>query len=604
MSEALLDLARSALRGGDAAQAVRLAQKVLKSRPDDREAMATLAQAEHRLGRFDAAVEIFSELTILESNHAGFWLGLALAHKGADRLEPTYEAVRRSVDLDPRNPLAQNTLGLCAMHLHRGDEALAAFDAAIRIDPLVAALHRNRGLVLVGLSRHEEAYGSFQRALELAPTDFASLVQVASLHLRHDRTAEAAAFAERALALKPDDPEALFYLARAHAHLGQSERAYQEFQRAADREPAYRTPFAIWLIEEGRLTEANALLAQQSPDDGVALYYFIETQGFPATPEQIERLTKISADETLPVDALAFANYALGKAHERSGDYAESMAAYDRANARYFGTKLKHVHDLMGTIDAEVADAKRIFTRERMMELRTQGLRDARPIFIIGMIRSGTTLLEQIVSSHSQVVPAGELRFWMERGPYALQDLSQLRSFAEAYSTVLSQIHPTAPRITDKMPLNLRFLGLIQAAFPNAKFLWMRRDPMDTCFSVYATPFTDPPIFSYNLRNIGTVFRKYEELMHHWQSVLPPEMVLEVRYEDLVSDLETQTRRIFNYLELPFEEATLHPEQNAAAVRTPSSMQVRQPVNRRAVERWRPFAPWLGELVAGLEGSV
>jgi hypothetical protein len=167
------------------------------------------------------------------------------------------------------------------------------------------------------------------------------------------------------------------------------------------------------LIEEGRLAEANALLAHQSPDDGVALYYFIETQGFPATAEQIERLTRIAGDETLPVDAQAFANYALGKARERSGDYAESMAAYDRANARFFGTKLKHLHDLMGTIDAEVADAKRIFTREKLVDLRAQGLSDARPIFIVGMIRSGTTLLEQVVSSHSQVAPAGDLRFWM-----------------------------------------------------------------------------------------------------------------------------------------------------------------------------------------------
>jgi len=603
MSAALLDLARSALRGGDAAQAVRLAQKVLKSLPDDREAMATLATAEHRLGRFDAAEALFSTLTELEPQNAGFWLGLALAHKGADCLEPTYDAVRRSVDLDADNPLAQNTLGLCAMHLNRGDEALAAFDAAIRLDPMVPALHRNRGLVLVGLSRHVEAYDSFARALDLAPNDVASLVQVASLHLRHDRTAEAVTFAARALALKPDDPEAMFYLARAHAHLGQSELAYQEFQRAADREPAYRTPFAIWLIEEGRLAEANALLAQQSPDDGVARYYFIETQGFPATGEQLEQLTRIATDETLPVDAQAFANYALGKARERSGDYAESMSAYDRANARFFGTKLKHVHDLMGTIDAEVADAKRIFTREKLADLREQGLPDARPIFIVGMIRSGTTLLEQVVSSHSQVAPAGELRFWMERGPYALQDLSQLPAFGEAYSALISQIHPTASRITDKMPLNLRFLGMIQAAFPKATFLWIRRDPMDTCFSVYTTPFTDPPIFSYNLRNIGTVFRKYEELMQHWQSVLPAGAVLEVRYEDLVSDLEAQTRRIFEYLELPFEEACLHPEQNAAAVRTPSSMQVRRPVNRNAVERWRPFAPWLGELVAGLNGE-
>jgi hypothetical protein len=188
----------------------------------------------------------------------------------------------------------------------------------------------------------------------------------------------------------------------------------------------------------------------------------------------------------------------------------------------------------------------------------------------------------------------------MENGPTALNHLDQIPSIAARYRRVLDANGGTSRRVTDKMPLNLRFLGLIHACFPNAKFVHIQRDPMDTCFSIYTTPFADPPLFSYDLGNIGKVCRHYSRLMAHWAAVIPSDRLLTVRYEDLVTEQEPETRRILAFLGLEWEEACLSPERNRSAVLTPSTLQVRQKVNRNAVGRWKPYEAWLGPLKTAL----
>lgn len=564
-----------------------------------------LALIQHRSGNSLVASELFRNLADENPDAVEDWRGLAMARKALSDLAGTYEASKRVVELTPNDPLALNALGLCAYHMNQGDEALAYFNKAISLQPSVPALHRNRGIVLVGISRHAEAEASFLRALELDRNDFASLVQLSSLHLRHERPADSRKYSRRAIALRPGDPEANFYLARALVQLDEPKEAKKHFEVASQSDPRFLTPYAIWMIEEGKAEEAKDVLRRRldiDPLDGLALYYAIEIGKVGATPEQVKSLESIALDDDHPADSQAFANYALGKHWERQKKYESAFAAYQKANDRFFGLKLRHVNDLVGTIDQEVEDNRARFTRSLVQDLQKTGSSDSRPIFIIGMIRSGTTLLEQIVSAHSQVSGAGELRYWMENGPYAFQDLRRLSEFARGYSALIDRLLPGELRVTDKMPLNLRFLGLIASAFPRAKFLWTRRHPMDTCFSVYATPFTDPPIFSYSLRNIGYVYRKYEELMAHWLEVLPPGTIHEIHYESLVEDQESTTRAILEYLELPFEDACLAPEKNQAAVRTPSSLQVRNPVYRTSVQRWKNFEPWLDELKEGLEG--
>lgn len=595
---------RAAVARGDWQSVRDVSKRALKAVPGDVQVKAILARSESHLGNHEAAVSLCRELTGAQPKNPEFWMALCMAEKAKGDVDAAELSARKVIELRPRDPLAWNTVGLCCLHQNRGEEALAAFERALEIQPEVGALHRHRGMVLVRLSRHAEAYASFEKALQIDPRDFQSWLQMASLHLRHDRNEDTVECAQHALRLRPEHPEALFYLARAKAHLGQKAEADDLFRRATKGENRYINTHAVWCIEEGRLDEASELLKQRlavDPHDGVALYYLIESLKAPASIEQVGQLQACLEDSSQSTDSHAFASYALAKVAEKAGDFEGSMGYYNRANSTFFGTKLRHVKDLVGTIDDEVETARYTFTKPRLDDLRrSHGIKDTRPIFIIGMIRTGTTLLEQIVSAHSEVEAAGELRYWMERGPHVLSDLSQLHACGQGYLAHISHLHPHASRVTDKMPLNLRFLGLIAAAFPNAKFLWTQRDPMDTCFSVYSTPFMDPPIFSFNLRNIGHVYRRYHDLMQHWISVLPEGSVLPVQYEDLVADQERVTREVLEFLNLPFEEACLHPEANRNAVRTPSSMQVRKPVYRTSVQRWKNFEPWLDDLKAGL----
>lgn len=541
----------------------------------------------------------------LDQNPANIdaYLSLTTAYTAQKDLHQALETAQRANDIQPDTGIILNNLGLAYFNLKLGDEARACFTRAIELDPNAAALHRHLGMTLVGLSLHTEARQSLEHALKLNPNDVPSHVHLASLHLRHDRPEIAERHALAAIKLQPNNAEAHFFLGRSLALTGREDEAAQSFKTAASLSPELLNAQGIWYIEEGQLEAAHKNFAQKlslDPLDGLALHYLIETQGRPATPEQMESLEKAARQEGDTPESYPFANYSLGKVLEKHKDFERSMHCYNEANSTFFSQKLKHQKDLVSLIDEEVELAKRLFTKETVSDLRKKGLQDERPIFIIGMIRSGTTLLEQIISNHSSVGPAGELRYWMENGPAALRNLDNLDKFTEEYLNIYDKVLPGMARVTDKMPLNLRFLGLISCGLPLSKIVWIKRDPMDTCFSIYTTPFTDPPIFSYNLYNIGYVFRKYMELMEHWKAVLPEGTFYEVQYEELVSNQEEVTRGIFDYLGLPFEEATLSPESNSAAVRTPSSLQVRKPVYTSSVARWKNYEPWLGDLKRGL----
>jgi len=222
------------------------------------------------------------------------------------------------------------------------------------------------------------------------------------------------------------------------------------------------------------------------------------------------------------------------------------------------------------------------------------------PVVVVGMMRSGTTLVEQILSSHADVLPAGEQRFWAlnwqrafagENGGFLPRRAAQV---GREYLGKLVTMYPDAPRITDKMPGNYLVAGLIHFALPNARIIHMRRHPVDTCISIYGTFNRAHVEFAHNRENIVFAYQQYQRLMDHWRSVLPPSRFLEVDYEQLVSDRLDVARELVKFLGLEWDEAVLHHEKNVHAVSTPSAWQVRQPVYTSSVERWRRFEPWLG----------
>jgi hypothetical protein len=294
---------------------------------------------------------------------------------------------------------------------------------------------------------------------------------------------------------------------------------------------------------------------------------------------------------------------ALGKAADDLGDYALAMKNFDAADAVRRGS---------GSFDsaAFALETDRLISRctpdliARASELGSSNLT---PVLIIGMPRSGTTLIEQIVSSHPQVGAGGELNFWNERGALwhrtgaSGSEKPYLVKAATDYLGVLRAIAPRAMRVTDKMPFNFLWAGLIHLAFPRAVIIHCRRTPVDTALSIHQTHFHPSLAFPTGGAELVAYFRSYQRLTDHWRRVLPEDRFIEVDYEELTRAPEPEIRRMIAACGLPWHDACLHPDKNPRAVKTPSKWQTRQPINRNSVARWRRYEPWLGPLRALLD---
>ena len=219
------------------------------------------------------------------------------------------------------------------------------------------------------------------------------------------------------------------------------------------------------------------------------------------------------------------------------------------------------------------------------------------------MIRSGTTLLDQVLSSHPQISSAGEPVFWMREADRIKRLASErldgqaVQEIVQRYQAAVETVAGKSDRITDKMPLNYPHVGLILRVFPNAKIIHMRRNPLDTCFSIYTTFLGQGPNFAYNQSNIVFNYLEYLKMMEYWRLTLSPDRFTEVRYETLIEDRAPVLRDLFEFLELPWDDAVLSHEANSSSIRTPSKWQARQPIYRSSLQKWKPYEPWLGELM-------
>ena len=297
---------------------------------------------------------------------------------------------------------------------------------------------------------------------------------------------------------------------------------------------------------------------------------------------------------------------ALGKAADDLGDYALAMRHLDAADAVRRGSASFN----SAAFDIEIDRLIDRITPDLIARAGELGCDDATPVVIVGMPRSGTTLVEQIISSHPEVVAGGELNFWNERGaawrqagPAGTEGPFFSHAAAE-YLGVLRAIGPKAARVTDKMPFNFLWAGLIHLAFPRATIIHCRRAAIDTALSIHQTHFHPGLAFPTGGGELVAYFRSYRRLTDHWRRVLPADRFIEVDYEDLTRAPEPAIRRIIAGCGLEWDDACLRPERNPRAVKTPSKWQTRQPIYRNSVERWRRYEPWLGPLSALLDGAA
>ena len=431
-----------------------------------------------------------------------------------------------------------------------------------------------------------EAAAAYQRAVALWPSHAEAWLNLGAAHARLGSTQDAAACARRVLELRPDDPRALNNLSNALSAQGRFEEAARCYMRALEIRPAdaeaYYNLVNLRPLDDG------------SPESEAA---------FARLTRHAEALDRFSTREQV---ALLFA---LARALDARGEPDKAFESFARANALHRSTlrfDIDRSERLAAAIEAQ-------FDSALIARLQGLGSPSEQPVFVLGMPRSGTTLVEQILSAHPDVHGAGEHGLFPAlvsrmRSPAGLgfpllaSGLSppDLQNLADAYLRHLEAVSGGKTRVVDKTVGNFELVGLIHLCLPNARIIHCRRDPRDVCVSCFSTRFSGGHDYAYDLHELGRYWRRYDRLMAHWSAVLPPGRVLDVSYEDLVDDLEGSAQRLVAHLGLPWDDACLRFYEASREVRTASFAQVRRPIYKGSVGRWRRYAAHLGPLLDAL----
>ena len=548
------------------------------------EALCNRGSALHELRRFDEAIAGYDEAIALKSDFAEAFNYRGMSFDKVGRLPEALASFETAIALKPDYAEAYGNRGAVLKELKRFDEALASYDTAIALKPDFAEALNNRGLVLGELRHWDKALASYDRAIAVKP-DYLEAFNNRGLALRELQSWDkAVASLETALALKPDLADAYVNMGSVRQDLGQLQQA-QECYRQAIRLDPNRIAMYLHLANLKKFAKGDADLAA--------------IEAVAAKSDGLTKTDRIQLD------------FALGKAYGDLRDYKRSFThllagnAGKRATINYDETA---AFSLFDRIEA-------ILTPERIAQKSGHGDRSRLPIFILGMPRSGTTLIEQIIASHPMAYGAGELRLFEDtvssmRGPdrraitypelVPSLNSETLRQIGARYIAGLGRFAPAAERVTDKMPSNYYFAGLIYLALPDAKIIHTVRNPLDTCLSCFSIHFTSELNYTYDLGELGRYYKRYERLMAHWRRVLPEESMLEVRYEDVVDDFEEQARRILAYCGLPWDPRCLAFDKTNRPVRTASATQVRQPIYSTAVGRWHLYEEHLQPLLQAL----
>lgn len=542
-----------------------------------------------KMQRYDEAESSYRKALLIRPGHADSWVNLGNALKQMCRHEEALACYDRAIGLVPQHPMAYNNRGNALKELERHEEALASFSQAIRIDPHYADAYFNAGIVLEKMKQHEEALQAYRQAISLEPGHAQAwlnqgLVLIEIGRTTSDPTHYAAAMNcfDQAIAINPD-------YADAYGHKGSL------------------------LIELGKMSEAEAQLDKAltlAVDNPLALCALFSMKRAKQADPRLRQLEALYAKRaTLSEDEQILVNFAMGKALEDTERYDEAFTAYAEGNRLH---RSGHPHDeaehVRSTAFTRDFFSEELFQQCAELDENQNAAHDERvPVFIVGMPRSGTTLIEQVLASHPSLFGAGELRTLslLARSvnlppagtPGWDKQLLELRKLGQTYLDNVWKLAPNARYITDKMPGNYMYLGLLHLMLPQAKIIHAMREPMDSCFSCYALRFRDGHEYCYDMESLGRHYLRYRQLMQHWHKVLPPGRILDLRYEDMVADLEGQARRLLEYVGLPWDPSCLSFYENKRAVSTASVTQVRKPIYTSSVARWKRFEKHLGPLM-------
>lgn len=654
--EALLRQARQELQRGQPMRAAQVAQQLL-AQPlsvGDKgeiwcEAHYILAVCQRLLGNHDDALETLENLLNRHPDYARAYQEWGHNQRSNDR-DAAITAYEQAVALNPALPASWDNL--LRLYSEAGDQERARVareqcarwaDTPRELISVASMTYEGRlykaeklcrsylqrqphhpeamrllADIGVRLNVYDDAEFLLESCLELHPEFQRARQDYVNVLLRRQQYHRAREQAQRLREGEPGHPATEMAFASASTALGDNRTALAVLDALLDEHPrvaGVHLQRGHVLKTEGRAEDAIAAYRQaytRQPDCGDAYWSLANLKVYRFTDAEIERMRRAeSASRTLPEDRWHLC-FALGKALEDRADYAASFAYYERGNA----LKRRRSHFRATTFEQSVGRQIEVCDKALFEKHAGHGCPSPEPIFIVGLPRAGSTLLEQILASHSQVEGTRELphvlamahrlngRRWVDheqRYPGILTELSaeQLRELGDQYLEETRVHRSSAPFFIDKMPNNFRHIGLIHLMLPNARIIDARREPMACCFSAYKQLFAEGQEFSYNLEDLGRYYCGYVELMAHWRHVLPG-CILQVRYEEVVADLEGQVKRLLDFCGLPFEAACLDFHRTRRAVRTASSEQVRQPLYREGLDSWRGFEPYLEPLKVAL----
>ena len=582
--DALHYLGMLAHQVGRSEVAVELISKALKNKPDYVNAYNNLGIVLHDLGKLDEAVVSFRRALSLKPDYAEVHYNLGNGLKDLGRLDEAVASYRLALSLKPGYAEPYNNLGVIFHDLGKLDQAVNSFRQALRLKPDYTEAHYNLGNTFKDLGRLNEAVTSFRQVLSLKPDYADAYNNLGSILKDQGRLDEAVASFSQALTVKPDDAAMHYNLGVVFRELGKFDDAIACYKNALSLKSDYAAAFKD-LASLVRYTEVD---------------------------EEVRAMENLYNEKGAIPDADRIAlGFALGKVFEDLEDFDKSFAFILEANRlkrESYDYSLQNDQDILKRI-------KKTFSPGYFASHLGCGHHDRTPIFIVGMPRSGTTLVEQILASHPLVFGAGELAILTDltlricpgggaaEFPECVGDLDE-ETFDKMGLDYIGKIRKyscDAQYITDKMPYNFLHVGLIRSILPDAKVVHCMRNPMDTCFSLFKNYFKEQHGFAYDMVELGRYYKLYQDLMAHWEKVLPGFMYT-LRYEEMVSDQEKHTRNLLDFCGLPWDDACLAFHKTERRVETASLAQVRQPLYKGSVELWKRYEKQLEPLRKAIYG--
>jgi tetratricopeptide (TPR) repeat protein len=640
-AEAQANLGNALLRSARFEEAAAAYVRALGLSPHSPEVSNNLGNALRGLGRPDEALVRYRQAIAEKPDFAEAHSNLGNALRSLGKLEEAAASYRQALQIKPHYAEGWNNLGNALLDLKQTGEAAASYRRALAIKPDFAEAHSNLGTALRRLGQLEEAVASYRRALVAKP-DFAGAHSNLGDTLRDlGQLAEAAASCRRATELAPELAGAHNSLGNVLMDLGQLLEAEASYRRALDLRPRFAEALinlSLVLRQRGLAPQAEAACRaalEAKPDAAPAWVLLAELRAdegdFAAAESLFQRAAALDADlpeawagmahlrkmtvadsawvrqaQRVAAQPLAprqeiYLRFAIGKYFDDVRDYPQAFANYQRA------------HEISRSRGAKYHPRQQTLAVDRLIEFYddvwARGIRPAasdaeRAVFIVGMPRSGTTLAEQILASHPDVFGAGELPYWQDaalRYRAAVGDGVHSQQLATRlggeYLDLLRNLSADAQRVVDKMPANFWCLGLIHEALPNARIIHMRRDPVDTCLSVYFQHFKTALPYADDLADLAHFYGEYRRLMNHWKATLPAQTMLDLPYESLVADPEASSRKMLQFIGLGWDPRCLEFHLNRRSVMTASKWQVRQKINASSIRRWKNYEPFIGPLL-------